>query len=66
MGTVMPAPVVEMVLRYLADAVTDPPVPLDTVERITGRPARTFARWAADHAAEFTRRHTPRPEEPAA
>lgn len=66
MGTVMPAPVVEMVLRYLADAVTDPPVPVDTVERITGRPARTFARWAADHAAEFTPRHTPRPEEPAA
>ncbi|MEU9863079.1 NAD(P)H-binding protein [Streptomyces sp. NPDC047971] len=25
----------------------------DTVERVTGRPARTFARWAADHAAAF-------------
>lgn len=66
METVMPAPVVEMVLRYLADAVTDQPVPVDTVERITGRPARTFARWAADHAADFTPRHTPRPEEPTA
>ncbi|GAA1427757.1 NAD(P)H-binding protein [Streptomyces thermospinosisporus] len=53
MGRVMPAPVVEMVLRYLADAVAHPPVPLDTVERITGRPARTFAQWAADHAADF-------------
>ncbi|MFB7470715.1 NAD(P)H-binding protein [Kitasatospora sp. NPDC056184] len=25
----------------------------DHVERLTGRPARTFARWAVDHAAEF-------------
>ncbi|MVZ98801.1 NAD(P)H-binding protein [Actinomadura sp. LD22] len=25
----------------------------DHVERLTGRPAGTFARWAADHAAEF-------------
>ncbi|WP_437638662.1 SDR family oxidoreductase [Sorangium sp. So ce854] len=24
-----------------------------TVERVTGRPARTFARWAAEHAAAF-------------
>lgn len=27
----------------------------DTVERVTGRPARTFAQWAAEHAGEFTR-----------
>ncbi|MEW2087333.1 NAD(P)H-binding protein [Streptomyces sp. NPDC005283] len=53
MGRVMPAPVVEMVLGYLADACVNPPVPVDTVERITGRPALTFARWAADHAADF-------------
>lgn len=53
MGQVMPAPVVEMVLGYLADAVANPPVPLDTVEKVTGRPALTFARWAADHAADF-------------
>ena len=25
----------------------------DTVERITGTPARTFARWARDHVADF-------------
>lgn len=25
----------------------------DTVERITGRPARTFRQWATDHAADF-------------
>ncbi|MFF4173881.1 NAD(P)H-binding protein [Streptomyces sp. NPDC001744] len=62
MGRVMPAPVVEMVLGYLADAVANPPVPLDTVEKVTGRPALTFARWAADHAADFA----PRPTEGAA
>ncbi|MBD0418970.1 NAD(P)H-binding protein [Streptomyces sp. TRM S81-3] len=26
----------------------------DHVERLTGRPAATFARWAVDHAAEFS------------
>ncbi|SPL92270.1 Oxidoreductase [[Actinomadura] parvosata subsp. kistnae] len=26
-----------------------------TVEEVTGRPPRTFARWAAEHAAAFTR-----------
>ncbi|MFD7627266.1 NAD(P)H-binding protein [Streptomyces sp. NPDC059851] len=62
MGRAMPAPVVEMVLRYLADAVTNPPVPVDTVEEVTGRPALTFARWAADHAADFA----PQPTESAA
>jgi uncharacterized protein YbjT (DUF2867 family) len=25
----------------------------DTVQRLTGRPARTFAQWATDHAVEF-------------
>ncbi|MEU4035507.1 NAD(P)H-binding protein [Streptomyces collinus] len=72
MAAAMPAPVVEMVLRYLADALAHPPVPVDTVERVTGRPARTFARWAADHAADFAPRpaaagrRAARDEEPAA
>ncbi|WP_049580172.1 NmrA family NAD(P)-binding protein [Streptomyces sp. SBT349] len=26
---------------------------VDTVERVTGRPARTFAQWAAEHAERF-------------
>ncbi len=30
--------------------------PLPTAEAVTGRPARTFAEWAHDHAADFTRR----------
>jgi uncharacterized protein YbjT (DUF2867 family) len=25
----------------------------DTVEKVTGRPARTFRQWARDHAADF-------------
>lgn len=28
--------------------------PLPTAEQVTGRPARTFAEWARDHAADFT------------
>jgi uncharacterized protein YbjT (DUF2867 family) len=27
--------------------------PLPTAEAVTGRPARTFAQWARDHAADF-------------
>jgi uncharacterized protein YbjT (DUF2867 family) len=30
------------------------PVVTSTVADVTGRPARTFARWVADHAADFT------------
>jgi len=29
--------------------------PLPTAERVTGRPARTFAQWARDHAADLRR-----------
>lgn len=29
------------------------PVPVPTAEQVTGRPARTFAEWARDHAADF-------------
>lgn len=35
-------------------AMVDTPEPVtDTVERITGRPARTFRAWVADHADAF-------------
>lgn len=27
---------------------------VDTVEKVTGHPARTFAQWAAEHADTFT------------
>lgn len=35
-------------------AMVDAPEPVvDTVERLTGSPARTFRQWAEDHAADF-------------
>ncbi len=53
MEGVYPADVVETILA--AQAMTDgrPTAVLDTVEAVTGRPARTFAAWAADHSADF-------------
>lgn len=42
-----------MLLDYWSDTVTEPDVPRPTVEGVTGRPARTLATWAAEHAAEF-------------
>lgn len=48
----------EEVIGFLLQVYGDTPevgrTVLDTVETVTGRPARTFARWAADHAAAFT------------
>jgi uncharacterized protein YbjT (DUF2867 family) len=40
-------------LSYWASLVEHPERVTDTVERITGRPARTFRDWARDHAADF-------------
>ena len=34
--------------------ITDPEPVTDEVQRITGRPARSFASWARDHAADFS------------
>lgn len=48
-----PAAVVNMLLSAWAAAVGQPAYVTNTVEEITGRPARTFREWAADHAAEF-------------
>jgi uncharacterized protein YbjT (DUF2867 family) len=37
-------------------ALVDSPEPVsDDVEKVLGRPALTFARWAGDHAADFAR-----------
>ncbi|MCP2323846.1 uncharacterized protein YbjT (DUF2867 family)/ketosteroid isomerase-like protein [Hamadaea flava] len=44
---------VDKALGHWASIVTAPEPVVDTVERLTGRPARTFADWAADHAAHF-------------
>ncbi|MBO3738348.1 NAD(P)H-binding protein [Actinoplanes flavus] len=60
-----PEPVLEQMSRFMdgeflaalfglmAEAVGKPAPVNDTVEQITGRPARTYAEWAADHRADF-------------
>lgn len=53
MARSMPPQVVETMLRMWAAIDGAPATISDSVERITGRPARTFAQWARDHAAAF-------------
>jgi uncharacterized protein YbjT (DUF2867 family) len=50
-----PSEMVDWRIELLAAAVDGPGSlpPTTTFQQITGRPARTFARWAADHAADF-------------
>lgn len=49
----MPPDAAEITLRiWTAGAERTPPTN-DAVERITGRPAQTFAAWARDHAEDF-------------
>jgi uncharacterized protein YbjT (DUF2867 family) len=52
-GRFMPPPIVETFLGYLAAADGKPAPVLNTVQDVTGRPGRTFAEWATDHAADF-------------
>jgi hypothetical protein len=44
---------VDSALTYWASLVGHPEPVFDGVERVTGRPARTFREWARDHAGEF-------------
>lgn len=46
------ADIVTMLLNYWSDTVTEPDVPRPP-DGLIGRPARTLAEWARDHAAEF-------------
>lgn len=43
--------------EYVVGWHSDPPVEartvVDTIEKVTGRPARTFAQWVAEHADRF-------------
>ena len=51
--TIMPPPVINMLLNAWAAADGQPAVVTSTVEEITGTPARTFDKWATDHAVDF-------------
>jgi uncharacterized protein YbjT (DUF2867 family) len=49
-----------MMARYARELARPAPI-TDTVEGILGRPARTYAQWARDHASAFHRPPTPLP-----
>ncbi|MER6028984.1 NAD(P)H-binding protein [Streptomyces sp. NPDC001851] len=48
-----PPEFVQALLNSFAATVGVPPEITDTVEKVTGTPARTFAQWARDHAQDF-------------
>lgn len=52
-GGGVPEPIADTLLRMFARFVDRPAEVSPDVERITGRPAAPFARWAADHVADF-------------
>ncbi|MFB7663668.1 NAD(P)H-binding protein [Kitasatospora sp. NPDC056138] len=49
----VPGVVAAELVDYLAASVGTEPLVTDEVQRITGRPARTFEEWARDHADDF-------------
>ncbi|MEV5603119.1 NAD(P)H-binding protein [Streptomyces sp. NPDC052299] len=53
MASHMPAGVAEGLLGYWAATDGVPAEVTDGVQKLTGHPARTFATWAAEHAAAF-------------
>ncbi|GLW05965.1 hypothetical protein Misp01_10950 [Microtetraspora sp. NBRC 13810] len=50
----MPPFVLDTLFEQWEKSVGHPARVYDTVERLTSRPARTFALWATDHAADFS------------
>jgi uncharacterized protein YbjT (DUF2867 family) len=44
---------IESGLAHWAHIVDEPEPVTDTVEKVTGTPARSFARWAREHAGDF-------------
>jgi uncharacterized protein YbjT (DUF2867 family) len=53
-GFTSPAMVEAIIGYYSAAAESGEPAPVvPTIEQITGRPARTFAKWAREHADDF-------------
>ncbi|ETK30890.1 NAD(P)H-binding protein [Microbispora sp. ATCC PTA-5024] len=53
MLTRVPAPVVDSLFAMMRASVGQEAYVIDTVEKVLGRPARTFAQWAADHADDL-------------
>ncbi|MFB8239715.1 NAD(P)H-binding protein [Kitasatospora sp. NPDC089913] len=54
LAPIVPIWVMDAVVGYWAGSDGVPTEVSDTVEQLTGRPARTFAEWARDHVADFT------------
>ncbi|MFE0020959.1 NAD(P)H-binding protein [Amycolatopsis sp. NPDC059021] len=48
------AGIIETRIRYYEEALEGPAEIDGTVEKLLGKPARTFAEWAVDHKADFT------------
>jgi len=53
--TIMPLPVINMLLNAWAAAMGQPAFVTSTFADITGTPARTFRDWSIDHATQFRR-----------
>lgn len=53
MAAYLPPAIIHMLLDYWSDTVLAPDPVLSTVEQVTGRPARTLAQWAKEHAGAF-------------
>ncbi|MEU0566945.1 hypothetical protein ABZ297_16375 [Nonomuraea sp. NPDC005983] len=48
-----PLEVADALVRHMVEAVDRPALVTNAVQEVTGRPARSFAEWATDHAADF-------------
>lgn len=52
-ATGVPKPYIDAFFDFFVDGTLDESVVLPTVERVTGRPPRTFAQWARAHSDAF-------------
>lgn len=53
--TGLPPQLATQIVQGQSALAAHPEAVTDTVEQLTGRPARSFAQWARDHVADFTR-----------
>lgn len=49
----VPIPIVDALFTIWAESVGKPAFISNTIEQVTGKPARTFRQWAIDHCADF-------------